>query len=251
MTKLSYQLYSSRNFPPLADTLKMVAKAGYAQVEGYGALYANPSLVVELKANLGQNDLHMASGHFSLDMLEHDSATVLDIAKTFSMKAIYCPHLMPDQRPSDSAGWVAFGERLQEVGKQYREAGYDFGWHNHDFEFKSLPDGSKPHDRIFEGGKDLSWEADIAWVVKGGGDPLEWIKKYAGRISAVHVKDTAVDGQNTDEDGWADVGHGTMDWRTIMAAARAAGVSLFVMEHDNPSDHARFAQRSIAAVNKF
>ena len=39
MTDLSYQLYSSRNFPPLADTLSMLADLGYAQVEGYGGLY--------------------------------------------------------------------------------------------------------------------------------------------------------------------------------------------------------------------
>lgn len=251
MTKFSYQLYSSRNFPPLADTLKMVAKAGYAQVQGYGALYANPALVAELKANLAQSGLHMASGHFSLDMLENASATVLDIAKTFDMKAIYCPHLMPDQRPGDAAGWVEFGKRLQKAGQKYRDAGYDFGWHNHDFEFKALADGSVPHDRIFEGGKDLTWEADIAWVVKGGGDPLAWIRKYSGKISAIHVKDIAKAGQNADEDGWADIGEGVMDWKAIIAAARAAGVKLFVMEHDNPSDDVRFATRSIAAANTY
>ena len=29
MTEFSYQLYSSRNFPPLADTLKMLGELGY------------------------------------------------------------------------------------------------------------------------------------------------------------------------------------------------------------------------------
>ena len=36
----SYQLYSSRNFPPMSRTFEMVSKAGYTAVEGYGALYA-------------------------------------------------------------------------------------------------------------------------------------------------------------------------------------------------------------------
>lgn len=36
----SYQLYSSRNFPPMSRTFDLVARAGYAAVEGYGALYA-------------------------------------------------------------------------------------------------------------------------------------------------------------------------------------------------------------------
>jgi sugar phosphate isomerase/epimerase len=47
------------------------------------------------------------------------------------------------------------------------------------------------------------------------------------------------------------VGHGTVDWKAIMAALRAAGVTHFVMEHDNPKDHTRFATRSIAAAKAF
>ena len=57
MTAFSYQLYSSRNFPPLADTLTMLADLGYAEVEGYGALYADPALVSELKTHLGASGL--------------------------------------------------------------------------------------------------------------------------------------------------------------------------------------------------
>ena len=41
MTDFSFQLYSARNFPPLADTLRMLKAAGYTAVEGYGALYAD------------------------------------------------------------------------------------------------------------------------------------------------------------------------------------------------------------------
>ena len=39
MTAFSYQLYSSRNFPPLSRTLSMLADLGYEQVEGYGGLF--------------------------------------------------------------------------------------------------------------------------------------------------------------------------------------------------------------------
>ena len=42
-----------------------------------------------------------------------------------------------------------------------------------------------------------------------------------------------------------------MDWPTIMAALRAAGVGLFVMEHDKPNDAIRFATRSIKAFRSF
>ena len=101
---------------------------------------------------------------------------------------------------------------------------------------------------MFEGGPDLKWEMDVAWVVRGGADPLVWIKEHAGRIVAAHVKDIAPAGENLAEDGWADVGHGVVDWQAILPALRAIGVANFVMEHDNPADHARFATRSIATV---
>jgi sugar phosphate isomerase/epimerase len=250
MPDFSYQLYSSRNFPPLGDTLKMLARLGYKQVEGYGALYADDAAVEELKRGLAENGLRMPTGHFALDMLEREPDKALGIAKALGIETIYCPYLMPDQRPDTGAGWLDFGKRLAAAGRPFRDAGLGFGWHNHDFEFRPLPDGSLPIVAIFEGGPDLEWEADIAWVVRGDADPFEWIKTYGKRITAVHVKDIGPEGK-AEEDGWADVGDGTMDWKGLMAALKGSPVKVFVMEHDNPSDAARFAERSLDAAKRF
>ena len=62
---------------------------------------------------------------------------------------------------------------------------------------------------------------DVAWVVRGGADPLPWIDRHGKRIVAVHVKDIAKPGEGKDEDGWSDVGHGTMDWAGLLKALRA------------------------------
>lgn len=253
MTKLGFQLYSGRNFQPFANIFPKLAKAGYAEVEGYGALYAgvDEAALSALADGLKANGLSMPTGHFGIDMLEQERDKVLAIAKALNIRSIYCPYLMPDQRPSDADGWQAFGKRLSEAGKPLRDAGYDFGWHNHDFEFKPLSDGSFPQDHIFIGGADLSWEADIAWVIRGGADPLAWIAKYGDRITAVHVKDIAPAGENADEDGWADVGHGTVDWKGIVAALDAYNVRHYIVEHDNPKDIDRLITRSIAAFKTY
>lgn len=248
MTDFSYQLYSSREFPPLDATLRMLADLGYRQTEGYGGVYADPKA---LRAGLDAVGLSMPSGHFSLDMLEKESAKALDIAGTLGMKAVFCPHIVADLRPTDAAGWRAFGARLEKAGEPFVRAGLAYGWHNHDFEFKALPGGEVPMALILEGGPSLKWEADIAWIVRGGADPIGWLDKYAGRVAAIHVKDIAPVGTKADEDGWEDVGHGTMDWKSIWAAVGRTSASLFVMEHDKPSDHKRFASRSIAAARKF
>lgn len=253
MTNLSFQLYSARNFPPLSDVLALLAKHGYKEVEGFGGNYGatDETAGKALRAELDAHGLTMPTGHFGLAALEANPSDVIAFAKAVGMESIYCPHIMPNDRPSDAAGWKAFGARLQAAGAPYRAAGFDFGWHNHDFEFVALADGTTPMEQILAGGPDLSWEADIAWVVRGKADPFAWIEKYGKRITAVHVKDIAPAGENTDEDGWADVGHGTVPWAKLIAALKGTSVRHFVVEHDNPKDLARLVSRSIASFNSF
>ena len=244
----SYQLYSSRNFPPLGATLKMLAETGYTAVEGFGGLYADEPSLAATVAAMKATGLKMPTAHFGLDMLEGNPAWALKVARTLGIKRIYCPHLMPDQRPTDGPGWRAFGARLELAGRPFVAAGLGFGWHNHDFEFIATPDGSVPQAEILAGGKSLEWEIDVAWAIRGGADPIQWIRRHGPRITAAHVKDIAPAGENLDEDGWADVGQGTVPWASIMAALHFAGCKHFVMEHDNPADHQRFAKRSLMSI---
>ena len=251
MQPLSYQLYSSRNFPPLGATLKMLADIGYAQVEGYGALYADASTLDDMAEGLRATGLAMPTGHFSRGMARDETARVLTIAEVLGVTSIFVPHIMPADRPTDSAGWSAFGAELARVAAPYWAAGLDFGWHNHDFELVRTGQGDLPLDLIFAADPRLAVELDVAWVVRGGADPLALIARYGARIKAAHVKDIAPAGEKTNEDGWADVGTGTMDWAGLSAALKAAGCNTFVMEHDNPSDHKRFATQSFASASKF
>jgi sugar phosphate isomerase/epimerase len=248
MTEFTYQLYTSRKFPPLADTLAMLARAGYVSVEGYGALYADDALVADLVRNLEGSGLTMPSGHFSLDMIETQAARVLDTAAALGIRSILVPHIAADRRPDTGAGWEALGRRVAEAGKPIRDAGLRFGWHNHDFEFIPTDDGALPQAAIFAGAPDLEWEADLAWVARGGGDAMKAVADFRDRITAVHLKDIAPAGQATGEDGWADLGAGTVDWAGLIGALEGAPVRLWVVEHDNPSDDRRFAEASLAAA---
>lgn len=249
VNNLSYQLYSSRNFGPLAKTLKMVSDLGYRRVEGYGSLYAELVDVDALTQALDQNSLSMASGHVSLEMVEAEPQRVIDVAARLGMTSIFVPHLAAPARPDTVEGWTAFGRLLNEAGKPLKDAGLRFGWHNHDFEFAPLADGTFPLDAILEGGPEIDLQLDVAWLQRGGQDPFEWLPKLNGRIVAAHVKDIAPEGQAMDEDGWADVGHGVMDWPGLIPALGELGCDLFVVEHDNPNDDARFARRSLAFLN--
>jgi sugar phosphate isomerase/epimerase len=245
----SFQLYSARNFQPWDRILTLLAECGYRQVEGYGGVYSDPA---GFRAQMDRNRLSMPSGHFSIDALENDFDGVRRIADALGVRLLICPYLMPDARPSDAAGWRGFGERLASVGERATSDGYGFAWHNHDFEFKALPDGTTPQEHILNTAPDIGWEMDVAWVIRGGVDPLPWIERHGARIVAVHVKDIAKPGEGLDEDGWSDVGHGSIDWRGLMKALRASSKArYYVMEQDNPNDIDRFARRSIEAANSF
>ena len=249
MKTWSFQLYSARNFQPWDKVLQLLGMLGYKEVEGFGGVYGEP---VELRTQMEKNGLAMPTGHFSIDMLENDFQGVKKIARTIGIDTLICPHIAADARPSDTAGWRAFGGRLARIGKTAKAEGFGFAWHNHDFEFKKLADGSTPQDHILSEAPDIDWEIDVAWIIRGGVDPSPWIDRHGKRIVAVHVKDIARPGEGVDEDGWSDVGHGTVDWKSLIAQLREKTAALhYVMEQDNPNDIERFAKRSIAAVNRF
>ena len=247
-SRFSMQLYSARNHPPLDDQIATLAKLGYKEVEGFGGVYDNPS---KLRVTMDKHDITMPTGHFSVDMLEKEKKKVLSLASTLGIHKLVAPYLMPDQRPKSAAGWKDFGKRLGAIAETYRAEGFPLAWHNHDFEFMPLKNGELPHDIMFAAAPLLDWEIDVAWVVKGGADPLKFIKAYAGSITICHIKDIAKAGENANEDGWCDVGQGIIDWPKMMKAIALTRCTHFVMEHDKPADFDRFAKRSLAACKAF
>jgi sugar phosphate isomerase/epimerase len=246
--EFSFQLYSARKFPPLGPFLKKLADYGYTQVEGYGDVYEQPEIVA---ADLKKYGLTMPTGHFQLAMLQDTSAT-MKLAETLGVKTLICPAVPHDQRKQSDAGWAIVADTLATLADTYKKAGFGLGWHNHAFEFVPTDTGKLPMNILLDGAPNIEWEVDIAWLIVGKEDIGSWFDKYGRRITAVHVKDLAPEGQNADEDGQADVGFGTLDWQGLYTAIKSkTQTKYFVMEHDNPSDPDRFARRSIASAKSW
>lgn len=246
MSTISFQLYSGRNFPPLEDNFALLARIGYRSVEGFGGLFADPAA---LRAQLDRHGLSMPTSHFGLDQLR-DREKMVSTARTVGITTLYCPAIPREKWEQPEEDWVALAADLAELGRFYKGEGFGFGWHNHHFEFWPTASGRLPMDILLEGAPDIDWEMDVAWVVRGKNDPKKWIADHGARINAVHVKDIAPEGEAQDEDGWADVGHGTMDWAELMQVVTSGTrAQYFVMEHDNPNDLERFASRSFVTVS--
>ena len=236
-----FQLYSAREHGPWSEVFATLARLGYRHVEGYGALYDDVDAVAGAMAEHG---LDMPSGHFAITALEDDPEATFETARRLGTTLLVCPHLATEARPRDAAGWREFGRRLARVGERAEAEGFGFAWHNHDFELAPLADGTVPLEVLLEEASGIGWEADLAWIARAGADPAEWARRYGGRAVAVHVKDLAPEGENADEDGWADVGRGTLDWRALIDAF-GGGERHWIVEHDKPSDLERFAARSM------
>ena len=246
LDRVSFQLYSARAFPPLDNQLAVLAGIGYRNVEPYDGLFKDPAA---LRTVLDAHKLKTPTAHIGIDRLRADVGTVARLAKEFRIALVITPFIPPEERPETAEGWQQLGKELGGYQQALAAEGIDYAWHNHDFEFAKLPDGSCPMDHILSAAPGLKWQADIGWIAWAGEDVAAWIDKYRDRITALHVKDLAPKGENADEAGQADVGFGTIDWQALMPALEAPGVTCLVVEHDNPNDFERFARRSFATVS--
>ena len=209
------------------------------------AFYADPAA---FKAALDKAGLAMPTGHFGLAQIEGERDKMLALARSLNMQAVIVPYVMPADRPTDAAGWVAFAARLAEAGKPFLDAGFAFGWHNHDFEF--VPHQRRPHPAGNHRGAGRPVAGTRHRLGRAGRGRIRWrgSTALAPRSSRPISRTSPPRAKTPTRDGWADVGHGTLDWAPIKAALDAVGCTRRVVEHDNPKDDKRFASRSLATV---
>jgi sugar phosphate isomerase/epimerase len=245
---LSIQLYTLRSLGELDRVLDTVKQAGYGYVETVGSHLDDADNV---RTKLDARGLKASSSHVGLAALRERPDVVLSACRTLGFDQLFMPAVPLEQRESDAPYWRALGHELGEIAERLRDQGISFGYHNHDWELAPKDGAKTALELIFEAaaGSPLAWQADIAWLVRGGADPKEWMERYRDRVVSAHVKDIAPQGQNEDQDGWADVGSGVLDWRDLWRAARAAGARWMVVEHDKPANAAESARASYDFVS--
>ncbi len=147
--KISFQLYSARNFPPLESQLEGLAAIGYDAVEPW--LPAYEASAAEFRRKIDAAGLACYGFHLPFKGLVADPQHFIDIAKTIGARLLIPPYLEPQDRPTTADGWRAIGRELGRVREIVAAEGLKLAWHNHDFEYRRLPDGSRPIDLLFEG----------------------------------------------------------------------------------------------------
>ena len=240
---LSVQLFTLRAIEDDQLMLDAVAAAGYSHVELFGAKLAIGDPLSRLMQERG---LRATGSHVALADLITDLDRVVEHARAFEITSLFVPSVPVPQRDMPADGWRALGKQLAGLSEKLARHGIMLGYHNHDWDLNLKEADKTALDLIFEtaGSAPVKWEADIAWLVRGGVDPVTWLKRHSGRLVAAHVKDLAPEGQGVEEAGWADVGAGVLDWSALWPEAVSAGAKVMVVEHDRQLDPARTIAKS-------
>ncbi|GGM80525.1 sugar phosphate isomerase [Dyadobacter beijingensis] len=236
---IGLQLYTLRNeiSKDLLGTLKKVAAIGYKEVELYG--YSDGKFFgktpKEFKKILGDLGLNPVSGHYGAGVesktakgtLSNGWQKAVEDAAEIGQKYVNCAYLTESERKTIDQ-YKKYVDLFNKSGEVAKKAGLQFGYHNHDFEFKKI-DGQVPYDLIVgkTDPKLVKLELDLYWAVKAGIDPVALFKKYPGRFPLWHVKDI-----DKKDGSFAEVGTGTIDFKKIFDNRKLAGMTHFFVEQD-------------------
>lgn len=251
------QLYSVRTDleKDFYGTLKAIREMGYAGVEFYGEYYGNS--VVQIKKWCTELGLIPFSNHVPFQQMIDDVDKVIEENTILGVQYVVFPYMDEASRPGvDPEQFKATVAKIGEVGAKVSEAGFQLLYHNHDFEFVPMADGTLGYDYIFSSNEkaNLQNEIDVCWVDYSGQNPAEYVAKYAGSIPVVHLKDYKLEGKLSsapyaligistdnsmkDEGGWFEyrpLGEGQVDIPAVIKAAIDGKAQWLCVEQDEPS----------------
>jgi len=248
------QMYTCRDFcknpREIAESLRKLAAIGYTAVQSSGIGKEEAIEPAEMKRLCDDLGLTVCATHISFDAMRADLPKVIA-----DHQAMGCHYAGIGGAPKDArenaATWSAFAKEASEIGAKLKEHGITFIYHNHSQEFAKMDDGRRVMDILFEDSDPTTFqfEPDLYWVAHGGGSPVAWLKKLAGRCDVIHLKDFAIKADRTQY--YTEIGEGNLDWPTIMATVEQIGVKWMPVEQDtcpgNPFDSLALSYQNLSS----
>ena len=230
LSRIGMQLYTVRREleQDFEGTLAKVAALGYREVEFAGYFGHKPD---EVKSLLKRLRLDAPAAHVQFAELRGDLRPSIEAAHVIGHKYLLLAWMAPEERRTLDQ-YRRLADLCNEAGARMKREGIRFAYHNHDFEFAPL-EGQIPYDLLLErtDPSAVKLEMDLYWTVKGGAQPVEYFERYPGRFHLLHVKDM----DSTPRRFFADVGRGVIDFKSIFARSRQAGVRHYFVENDEPA----------------
>jgi len=250
------------------EVLKVIADIGYTEVE----IVRNQLAIVGPR--LVRFGLRPISVHFETPLItgnfqawkdadmppvnERDTfERVLEEARAAGIANVVFNYLPPKER-GELDYYRGLADRLNLAAEKCQAAGLKLWYHNHNFEFAQKT-GGRPIDILLNrlDAKLISLEVDLFWVSMAGEDPAAYVRRNAGRVVAVHLKDRArhavvprFDIASVPKDTYEEVGRGELNFAEILQATATAGVRHYFVEQDHSPDPLLSIRRSYLAVRR-
>ncbi len=247
------QLYTVRDAlgQDLSAALRQLRDIGIVEAELYGLNGApNTTLfgmsLADVKRACDAHGIRLTATHIGGDLTNHRE--IADAARAVGVESVIVA------LPSEFSGQVdgrfamvpatsraqldALVEKLNRAGREYRDRGLTFGYHNHHIEFMAV-DGVVPYDYLMSN-TDASLvkiELDIGWLATAGVDPVAYLRRHAGRVISCHLKDYDPTVQSdVPQRRVVAPGAGRVDFAGVLAAMNATGVTHGYIEIDVSDD---------------
>lgn len=248
---LSLQLYSIRGdcAKDFDAALAEVAQMGFAGVE-FAGYYGYANKGKELRKRLDDLGLKAAATHIGTASFRGDALQkTIDFHQELGCKYLIVPG---DRDFTDPEKSKALAETFNEASAKLKPQGMFCGYHNHTGEFKK--DGDKTYWDLFaeRTNKDVVLQQDCGWTAAAGLDPVELIKRYAGRSKVVHFKPTVVGDDKATKKPI--LGQDSVDWPAVFrACVQYGGTEWVTLEQEQYPDGLspmESTRRSFAGLKK-
>ena len=246
---VALQMYTVRDFAEkdFEGTLAAVSEQGYDGIELAGTYGLG---FEEIKKAADKHGLPIISAHVPLPELEANAEATVKNYISLGCGYVAIPWVTAGYFGDAGALANTVGV-FTKIGETCNANGAVLLYHNHDFEFVTLQDGSFGLDYLYASipANILQTQLDTCWIRVAGQDPVEYVKKYAGRCPIVHLKDFYREGETAGKFILAEhekkageaacrafefrpVGHGVQDFPSILAASVESGAKWVVVEQD-------------------
>jgi sugar phosphate isomerase/epimerase len=216
----------------LAGILKSIQQIGYTQIELYPVVYNHAA--GELKKIVADSGLGVVSAHFDYAGFQGK----IDYAQQLGLKYMVCP-MLPQEQWSSTAGFEKAADDFNRWGSQVHDAGMEFVFHNHCYEFKPQKGGLTGWETLM-GNTDptlVKLELDMYWLTQAGQKPGTVLGEYVDRVKLIHLKDR-MEGAPTGfvmgpgAEHFTELGKGTIAWPRLLAQARRQGIRYAYLDQD-------------------
>ena len=215
--------YNNADFS-VAELIYESANAGYDAVEPY---YIDDGDAVDTA--LEETGIELSSGHVAIGQLQDDFEGTIEMYSEFGTDVLIHPWRGPEKWNTEE-DIVEWAEQVNEMADRVAAEGMEFGYHNHDHEFRQIGD-RYGYDIFAEHINDnVHLELDVGWVLAGGANPVTILNRYSDNIRSLHMKDMAITDDGYD---FVEIGTGDVDMKAIVNVARgAADVDRLIYEYD-------------------